>query len=840
MSVVGSSGLPHDAGHRDAVHHRERLRRKIAERLKDRIGEEDIIASGPDKRVRVPIPGTRSWRFIHDRGSEHGVAQGDGEPGDVIGPPGPASDRGEAGTEPGEELYEVWLDMEDVEELLFSELALPRLKPKTAADVEATEVVFDDVARKGPQVDKKATLRENLMRNAKRGRLGLGGIESDDVRYHSYRERPMRRHRAVIFLAMDVSGSMDIGRKRMARLFFYWCVRFLRQRYEQTEIVFVAHTTEAREVAEHEFFNRMESGGTRVSSAFEVIERAQHDRYPESDWNVYVLHVSDGDNFTADNVRTLRLIGRLAERCSLVGYLEVGGRERGYGLGASHTLLAYCEQAMPGFDGFVFAHAADDRQLWPALKRFFANDERCRVIAAEDLGFDVPDVVYHLAGAEEVYYAAANGLPARYSSARWGARFDETYGRYRRGEERIYELIFNTRPVHAYLMEGNSLVGQTLVIAHCLGHGYVFEHNTWLAAVDRQIMPRVLSAAQRIADYMAAHGRERVERFLESCHAIAVHQPQAQLVRPAQVPEPEYRTGDYDGLFPDDVEAERRRVVEERAALRRRFPRQPQEDLLGFIERHARALEDWQRDVMSIVHSEQSYFLPQMRTKILNEGAAVLLHQEVCQRLFLPSHQYWEYEQLNAAVVQPRPGPVNPYNLGIALMREVMRIATDPDDEERERWSWAGEADPFDRVRTVLGSYDDDGLLREFLTARVCELCRLFAYDRDTGRLRVTSREADAVREALIGQLSTFAIPHVEIVDADFRGRGELLLEHRHEGIGLDSEYARGTLAEVAMLWGKPCVVRTVRGRDADRELWFTAWPNGTTQESLRGPGGDG
>jgi stage V sporulation protein R len=466
-------------------------------------------------------------------------------------------------------------------------------------------------------------------------------------------------------------------------------------------------------------------------------------------------------------------------------------------------------------------------------------EERCREIAVAELGFEVPEVVYHLVGAEDVYYAAATGLPARYSSARWGAAFDSEYERYRRGQSRIYELIFNTRPVHAYLMDGNSLVGQTLVIAHCLGHGYVFETNEWLGAVDRDIMPRVVSAAERIADYMAAHGRERVEDLLDACHAIAVHQPQAQLIRKAATSEPEQRRAGYDSLFPDEVEADRQRVADERAALRRRFPQEPQPDLLGFIEHHARGLEDWQRDVISIVRSEQGYFLPQMRTKILNEGAAVLAHQEICQRLFLSADRYWEYEQLNANVVQPHAGAVNPYNLGINIVREIMRIATDPGDEERERWRWASNVDPFDQVRLVLRTYDDEALLREFLTPRVCELCRLYAFERmqfDPRRIRVSSREAEVIREILIPQYSTLGIPHIEVVDADFRGRGELLLEHRDDGIGLDPEYARGTLMQVAMLWGKSCTVKTRKGGQGDKAVWYTGHPHGASEEHLREP----
>jgi stage V sporulation protein R len=466
-------------------------------------------------------------------------------------------------------------------------------------------------------------------------------------------------------------------------------------------------------------------------------------------------------------------------------------------------------------------------------------DERCREVAVNELGFEVPDVVYHLARPEEVYFAAANGLPARYSSARWGAQFDEAYGRYQRGQERIYELIFNTRPAHAFLMEGNSLVAQTLVIAHCLGHGYVFEHNAWLGAVDREIMSRVVSAAERIADYMGAYGRDRVEDFIDACQTIAVHQPQAQLIHKAQAPEPVQRPRPYDVLFPEEVAAERERVEHQRAALRQRFPREPREDLLAFIEQHGHNLEDWQRDVMSIVVSEQSYFLPQLRTKIINEGAAVLLHQEVCQRLFMSSDRYWEYEQLNAAVVQPHPAQVNPYSLGINVMREIIRIAERPDEEERERWSWAGRGEPFAQIRTVLGSYDDEALLREFLTPKVCELSRLYAFEhtaRDPRRIRVSSREADVIRDVLIRQHSSFGIPAIAILDADYRGRGELLLEHRHEGLGLDEEYARGTLTQIALLWGKPCTIKTIAGEDTDTPLWLTGSADGRSARHTEEP----
>jgi stage V sporulation protein R len=465
-----------------------------------------------------------------------------------------------------------------------------------------------------------------------------------------------------------------------------------------------------------------------------------------------------------------------------------------------------------------------------------AIDERCLEEAAE-LGFDVPPVVYHLMRSSEIYDIAARGLPGRYSSSRFGAIYSQQHDAYRMGRSRIYELIVNTDPVHAYLLDGNSLVAQTLVMAHCTGHAWFFANNSWFEPTDRAILPRVRGAAERMAGYMAEHGRDRVEDFVDACEAIAIHQPQAQLVRRADPVTEEYRSTKYDALFPEEVQAEKIRIADRRAERRARFPAEPEGDLLGFIEHHARALEDWQRDVISIVRSEQAYFLPQMRTKIANEGLAVLCHQEICQRLYLPTDRYWEYEQLNASVVQPHPRQVNPYHLGIVILREVMRIATEPDEEERERWAWAGSGEPYERVRAICRDYDDEALLREFLTPKVCELARLYAFEHvqgDPRRIRVSSRECERIREVLIRQHATFEIPHIEIADADHRGRGELYLRHSDEEPGLDGEYARGTLGQMATLWGRRVIVET---RDAEGvPVWFLGDADGTTEEAAEAP----
>jgi spore cortex formation protein SpoVR/YcgB (stage V sporulation) len=139
----------------------------------------------------------------------------------------------------------------------------------------------------------------------------------------------------------------------------------------------------------------------------------------------------------------------------------------------------------------------------------------------------------------------------------------------------------------------------------------------------------------------------------------------------------------------------------------------------------------------------------------------------------------------------------------------------------------------------ILRSYDDEALLREFLTPKVCELARLYAFEhvkRDPRRIRVSSREADAIRDVLIPLHSALGIPKVVIVDADFRGRCELLLEHRHTGIGLDEEYARGTLTQAALLWGKSARVKTINGNNSDEAVWCTGHPDGRSQRFANAP----
>ena len=445
-------------------------------------------------------------------------------------------------------------------------------------------------------------------------------------------------------------------------------------------------------------------------------------------------------------------------------------------------------------------------------------DDECRTLAAA-LGLEVPEGVFHFAPAERIYDIAARGLPGRYSHWRFGRDYEQMKINHDHGRSRIYELVLNTEPYQAYLLEGNSWVAQLLVIAHVYGHCWFFQHNSYFAATDRKFLHRVRAGAERIEDYARRYGQAKVEDFVDDVQALAIHAPMDVLPRRAARPPASRQVDPYADLFPHEAAAVQRKHDHEVDAWRVRFPREPEPDLLGFILAHAARLEDWQRDIVSILRDEAAYFSPQRRTKIANEGFAVWVHSQIVQGLQLPTDEFVEYDRLNASVGQPHQMSVNPYNLGYELWKEVERIYDRPTDGERIRFPGAGEISGRARVLELAAVCDDVSLIAQFLTPGVAERCKLFAWEREPGerdRIRITTREAEEIRDKLVADLSRRGTPRIVVTDGDAFRKGALWLEHRHEGSGLDTEYARGTLPAVARLWGRSVYLETVENSAAD------------------------
>ncbi|WP_438431832.1 sporulation protein YhbH [Gorillibacterium sp. sgz500922] len=363
----------HRKGFQDQTRHQEKVREAVKQNLPDLIADESIVMQRGKQVIRIPIKSLDEYRFRYNYKKSKHVGQGDGDTqvGDVLGSdPQPAQGPGKgqgAGDQPGEDYYDSEVTLDEVEAMLFEELELPHLEEKEKKHMEAAEIVFHDVRKKGlmSNIDKKRTILENLKRNAGSGHPGIHGISPDDLRFKTWEEVVKPQSSAVIVAMMDTSGSMGTFEKYIARSFFYWMTRFLRTKYENVEIVFIAHHTEAKEVSEEDFFTKGESGGTICSSAYAKALDIIDSRYPSAEYNLYPFHFSDGDNLTSDNEKCVKLIGQLLERCNMFGYGEVNQYNR-----SSTLMSAYKQIRHPKFQ---YAIIKEKGEVYGALKTFFSK-----------------------------------------------------------------------------------------------------------------------------------------------------------------------------------------------------------------------------------------------------------------------------------------------------------------------------------------------------------------------------------------------------------------------------------------------------------------------------------
>ncbi|MBI3329523.1 MAG: DUF444 family protein [Nitrospinae bacterium] len=316
-------------GLKDSIRHDKRVREAIRKNLKELIAEENIITSDGKKLVKIPLRYLDQYRFRFDRMGSGG-GQGKGNVGDVIARDGERGEGSERpGDQPGDQVYEAELSVEELTRMMLEDLALPWLEDKEQQQITTTTYTFDEVRRKGSManIDKKRTLMENLKRHAAKKQPQVGAFKDDDLRFKVWSVREEYHSNATVYLLMDRSGSMTTEKKYIAKSFFFWLVRFLRLKYHTVDMVFIAHDTEAHIVPEKEFFTISNSGGTMCSSAYRVaLEHLQH-YHPKSRWNNYVFHFSDGDNWEEDNPRCKDLVTQLLDHTTMVGYGEIRYRD---------------------------------------------------------------------------------------------------------------------------------------------------------------------------------------------------------------------------------------------------------------------------------------------------------------------------------------------------------------------------------------------------------------------------------------------------------------------------------------------------------------------------------
>jgi spore cortex formation protein SpoVR/YcgB (stage V sporulation) len=484
-------------------------------------------------------------------------------------------------------------------------------------------------------------------------------------------------------------------------------------------------------------------------------------------------------------------------------------------------------------------------------------DQSIAHIAAE-FGLDTYPNQIEIITAEQMLDAyASSGLPLGYNHWSYGKHFLASERGYQRGLMGLaYEIVINSNPCIAYLMEENTMPMQALTIAHaCYGHNSFFKGNylfrTWTNA--DAIVDYLLFAKNYVAECEQRYGEQEVELLLDSCHALQNYgvdryrRPKKLSINEEQARQAErekYLEAQVNDLWRTlpTHRAHALTAEDETREPEPQFPPEPEENLLYFIEKNAPKLQPWQREIVRIVRKIAQYFYPQRQTKVMNEGWATFWHYTILHKLYderLVNDAFMlELLQAHTNVIYQPPfnspyyNGLNPYTLGFLMFQDIRRICETPDDED---YRWAPEIAGSDWRETLdfaMRNFKDESFLLQFLSPRVIRELKLFSVlddDRDA-KLRVTAiHDEDGyrmLRELLASQYDLSNMePNIQVTHVDIGGDRSLTLRHLQSGRRpLASNYEE-MLRHVVRLWGFTCRLEVVY-EDGRREMKYECKPD--------------
>ncbi|MCS6886430.1 MAG: SpoVR family protein [Blastocatellia bacterium] len=425
-------------------------------------------------------------------------------------------------------------------------------------------------------------------------------------------------------------------------------------------------------------------------------------------------------------------------------------------------------------------------------------------------GLDPFPVRFEIVPAAVMYEIGSYALPGRYSHWTFGKAYHRMKTMYDLGLSKIYEVVINTNPAYAFLLETNSLLQNMMVMAHVLGHVDFFKNNIYFSKTNRRMIDSASLHAQRISEYEFKYGRKVIEEFLDAVLSIEEHVDPDFFInkkQPSSKQASAVATSAYDDLWNLDKLKQTKTDKVEKKTERKDLPTK---DLVYFIMQNSPVLEDWQRDIMAMIHDEMLYFVPQMQTKIMNEGWASYWHARIMRELDLDTKDHLEFAELHSSVVSPHKNQLNPYYLGYKIFEDIERRWNEPTKEEREKYGRKG-GEGRAKIFEVRELDNDISFLRNYLTRELCEELDLFVYQLvDEEDWKITDKNWQKVRDTLVSNMTNFGFPYIEVVDDDYNRNRELFLRHRYEGVELDIPYAKKVLEYVYKLWGRTVHLETV------------------------------
>lgn len=434
-------------------------------------------------------------------------------------------------------------------------------------------------------------------------------------------------------------------------------------------------------------------------------------------------------------------------------------------------------------------------------------------VLAQEMGLDCYAQEFDICDNNQMLgYLAYSGMPTHYPHWSFGKAFERQKTLYDHGLVGLpYEMVINANPSLAYLMKDNSLLLQILTIAHVYGHNDFFKNNlTFRHSYPEYTLEMFKAHADRIRSYIEdpSIGLAAVESTLDAAHALSLN------------------CSRYLGIKKLTVAEQRQRVLERSQSKKDEFsglharpeyippdltkvPLEPEEDILLFIRDHNPYLADWQWDVLTIVAEQTQYFLPQMETKIMNEGWATYWHHQILQALDLPQNLYLEFLVRHNQVIRPVPGGLNPYYLGFKVFQDIEKRWTEKKEKDEIRDTMS----PKEKLLQVRETDRDVSFLRQYLTEDLMRDMSLFRHEKK-GEDRVVSHISDeedwqVVKETLLKNTGLSAVPVIKILDANFKNQQILFLLHEHDGRELDVLYAQQALIHLHFLWQRKVILQS-------------------------------
>ena len=472
---------------------------------------------------------------------------------------------------------------------------------------------------------------------------------------------------------------------------------------------------------------------------------------------------------------------------------------------------------------------------------------------AESFRLDTYPNQLEIITAEQMMDAYASvGMPVNYRHWSYGKEFIATEKNYKRGHMGLaYEIVINSNPCISYLMEENTMAMQALVIAHAAyGHNSFFKGNylfrMWTDA--SAIIDYLVYAKDYVAKCEEKHGLDAVEAFLDSCHALANHGVD-RYRRPTRktLAQELAEQRDREAYAQQQVNdlwrtLPRRADADSSAPELKRFPEEPQENLLYFIEKNAPLLEPWQREIVRIVRKVSQYFYPQRQTQVMNEGWATFWHHRLLNTMYdggwLSDGVMIEWLKSHTNVIyQPPVGHkaysgINPYALGFAMYTDIERICRYPTDEDRAWFPDIAGSDWLTTLDHAMRNFKDESFIGQYLSPKLMRELRLFAIvdDERQSELEVSAIHDDAgyraVREGLSRQYDLGSRePNIQVWNVNLRGDRSLTLRHfQHRDRPLH-DTAQEVLKHVARLWGFGVQLESVNGAGDVTQRWNVPAP---------------